>query len=106
MNDNNNLNENSTPLSSRIDIIDQLHLVIFDNDNYTDYFREYNFVLTMVFLLKAEYVTALSDKAIPFINRTFDNLLERLGVTDTGFTTLDEVLADTDLERLANANSV
>jgi hypothetical protein len=56
-------------------------------------FIEYNDLGLPLAYAIAENVVAVSDKAKLFIEETFDVLLAGLEIDDTGFETLDEVLA-------------
>jgi hypothetical protein len=56
-------------------------------------FIEYNDLGLPLAYAIAENVVGVSDKAKLFIEETFDVLLAGLDIEDTGFETLDEVLA-------------
>jgi hypothetical protein len=56
-------------------------------------FIEYNDLGLPLAYAIAENVVSVSDKARLFIEETFDVLLAGLDIEDTGFETLDEVLA-------------
>lgn len=61
------------------------------DENFAD-FIEYNDIgLPMAHFLSAKYVE-VSETAEQFVNETFDLLLTSLGLTDTGFDDLDELL--------------
>lgn len=63
------------------------------DDDHLDDFMEYNDLgLPMAYLLMNEIVLPTSESEI-YINETFDLLCAALSVKDTGFESLDELLA-------------
>jgi hypothetical protein len=66
-------------------------------DDHLDDFMEYNDLgLPMAYLLMNEIVLPSQQSAV-YIDETFDLLLNALSVEDTGFESLDELLAAADM---------
>jgi hypothetical protein len=66
-------------------------------DDHLDDFMEYNDLgLPLAYLLMNEIVLA-TEQSVIYIDETFDLLLGALSVEDTGFESLDELLASADM---------
>lgn len=81
----------TTPFSSQCLILGELWLNYRQDDEFTD-FVEYNDLGLPLAYAIAESVIEASPTATRFVGETWDLLLESLGLEDTGFTTLDEML--------------
>ena len=83
-----------TPLSKKIDILSQVFSMTFDNDNYREFFEFNALVLYMCFLLNTGMVTDITDDGERYVNITWQNLLNSLDLTDTGFDSVDEMIGE------------
>jgi hypothetical protein len=91
------MSDSSTPYSNKIEILADLWLNYRDEPEFED-FVEYNDLgLPLSFLLSNAIVKA-TPAAENFIDETFDLLLAGLNTADTGFETLDDLLALGDIE--------
>lgn len=87
------MSDNLTPYSNRIEILTEIWLNYRDDAEFQD-FVEYNDLgLPLAFLLLNSIVKA-TPTAEEFINETFDLLIAGLGLKDTGFETLDDILIE------------
>jgi hypothetical protein len=82
----------TTPFSNQASILAELWMNHRGDEEFRD-FIEYNDLGLPLAYAIAENVVAVSDKAKLFIEETFDVLLAGLEIDDTGFETLDEILA-------------
>jgi hypothetical protein len=82
----------TTPFSNQASILAELWMNHRGDEEFRD-FIEYNDLGLPLAYAIAENVVSVSDKAKLFIEETFDVLLAGLDIEDTGFETLDEVLA-------------
>lgn len=82
----------TTPFSNQASILAELWMNHRADEEFRD-FIEYNDLGLPLAYAIAENVVSASDKAKLFIEETFDVLLAGLDIEDTGFETLDEVLA-------------
>ena len=80
-----------TPFSSRCYILSELWMDYRHDENFED-FVDYNDIgLPLAYMIEQELVTA-SEQGNKYVNETFDLLLEALGVDDTGWEGLDQLL--------------
>jgi hypothetical protein len=82
----------TTPFSNQAGILAELWMNHRGDEEFRD-FVEYNDLGLPLAYAIAENVVSVSDKARLFIEETFDVLLAGLEIEDTGFETLDELLA-------------
>ena len=82
----------TTPFSNQASILAELWMNHRGDEEFRD-FIEYNDLGLPLAYAIAENVVSVSEKAKLFIEETFDVLLAGLDIEDTGFETLDEVLA-------------
>lgn len=86
----------TTDFSNKITILAELWMN-YREDDHLDDFMEYNDLgLPMAYLLMNEIVLPSEQSAL-YIDETFDLLLNALSVEDTGFESLDELLAAADM---------
>jgi len=86
----------TTDFSNKISILAELWMN-YREDDHLDDFMEYNDLgLPMAYLLMNEIVLP-SEQSVLYIDETFDLLLNALSVEDTGFESLDELLASADM---------
>ena len=86
----------TTDFSNKISILAELWMN-YREDDHLDDFMEYNDLgLPLAYLLMNEIVLA-TDQSVIYIDETFDLLLNALSVEDTGFESLDELLASADM---------
>lgn len=83
--------DNSTNFSNKCIILGDLWLNYRSDEEFED-FVEYNDLGLPLAYLLAENIVSHTDKAENFINETWDLLLGALGIDDTGFESLDEML--------------
>jgi hypothetical protein len=81
----------TTTFSNKCEILADLWLNYRDDEEFKD-FVEYNDLgLPLAFFISNEMVEP-KERATTFINETFDLLLAGIGIEDTGFENLDELL--------------
>ena len=86
------MSDTNTDFSNRCNILSELWINYKTNESFTD-FVEYNDLgLPLAFAI-TENIVMPTDTAKSYINETFDLLLEAVGAKDTGYTSLDELLA-------------
>lgn len=84
--------DNSTPFSSRVTILADLWMNYRDDEEFLD-FVEYNDLgLPFAYGVSSNLISKLGVTGESLIDETWDLLLSGLGVEDTGFETLDDVL--------------
>ena len=81
-----------TPFSSKCIILGELWLNYRDDEEFID-FVEYNDLGLPLAYLLAEGIVQSNNKAEVFVSETWDLLIEALGIEDTGFQNLDEMLS-------------
>jgi hypothetical protein len=82
---------NSTDFSDKCAILGDLWLNYRDDENFSD-FVEYNDLgLPLAYLIVSGIVTP-TDRAVTFVDETWDLLIQGLEIEDTGFASLDELL--------------
>jgi hypothetical protein len=85
----------NTDFSNRCSILGDLWLNYKSEPEFED-FIEYNDIgLPLAFSISQEIIPA-SEMAIKYVNETWDLFLESLGVKDTGYSSLDELLSGFD----------
>jgi hypothetical protein len=82
----------TTPFSNQASILAELWMNHRGDEEFRD-FVEYNDLGLPLAYAIAENVISVSDKAKLFVEETFDVFLAGLDIEDTGFETLDELLA-------------
>jgi hypothetical protein len=85
----------TTPFSNQASILAELWMNHRGDEEFRD-FVEYNDLGLPLAYAIAENVVSTSEKAKLFIEETFDVLLAGLEIEDTGFETLDELLAQSE----------
>lgn len=89
------MSNTNTDFSNRCNILGDLWLNYKGEPEFDD-FIEYNDVgLPLAFCISQEIIPA-SDMATKYVNETWDLFLESLGVKDTGYSSLDELLSGFD----------
>lgn len=83
--------DNSTPFSNVCDILSDLWLNYRTDDDFKD-FIEYNDIGLPLAYAVANGIAEANDLGSNLIIETWDLLLEALGVDDTGFDNLDDLL--------------
>jgi hypothetical protein len=81
----------TTPYSSKASILAELWMNYRGDEEFQD-FVEYNDLGLPLAYAITENVVSSKPMAEQFINETFDLFLTGLGIEDTGFETLDEIL--------------
>lgn len=81
----------TTPYSSRCEILGELWLSYRDDESFTDFIEYNDLGLPLAYAISNQIVesTKMSEG---LINESFELLLTALGVEDTGFESLDQLL--------------
>ena len=85
------MTDNLTPFSSQCLILSDLWMNYRDDPDFAD-FVEYNDIGLPLAYAVANELADVSELGIELIQETFDLLLSGLGVDDTGFESLDDLL--------------
>ena len=81
----------TTDFSSKVDILGRFKVLYQDTDSVKDFF-EFNDIGMPLAYLASEGLCDISEDGKKYIAETWDLFLASLGVEDTGFEELDEVL--------------
>lgn len=82
----------NTPFSNKCEILSDLWLNYRSDEEFKD-FIEYNDIGLPLAYVVANDVVKTTTKSTKFIEETFDLFLAGLEIEDTGFETLDDILA-------------
>lgn len=82
---------NETPTNTKAEILADVWMNFRDDLEFAD-FIEYNDLGLPIAYAIANGIVELSPKANDFIDESFDLLLAGLGLEDTGFENLDEIM--------------
>lgn len=82
----------TTPFSSKCEMLGEFWLNYRVSPEFGDFFEYNDLGLPLAYAVSEDIVTP-SDFATHLINETFDLLLEVLGVEDTGFENIEDILA-------------
>lgn len=85
------MTDNLTPFSDQCVILADLWLNYRDDENFLD-FIEYNDIGLPLAYAVANKVAEVNELGQQLIEETFDLLLSGLGIEDTGFESLDDLL--------------
>ena len=80
----------NTPFDTRVSILADFWLSYRNDEAFEDFVQYNDLGLPLAYLLDNGIVDK-NDKAVGFINETFDLLIAGLGVEDTGFTSLNNL---------------
>lgn len=86
-----------TDFGSKVSILGELWANYQGDKNMSDFFEFNDIGLPLAYLVAEKLATA-TDEGSRFIEETFDLFMEALGIEDTGFEFLDEVLAQASYE--------
>ena len=81
----------TTDFSNKVDILGRFKILYQDTDSVKDFF-EFNDIGIPLAYLASEGLCDISEDGKKYIAETWDLFLASLGVEDTGFEELDEVL--------------
>ncbi|NDB58433.1 hypothetical protein EB001_08305 [bacterium] len=81
----------TTDFSNKVDILGRFKILYQDTDSVRDFF-EFNDIGIPLAYLASEGLCDISEDGKKYIAETWDLFLASLGVEDTGFEELDEVL--------------
>lgn len=81
----------ATEFITKAEILSDLWMNYRDDEAFTDFIEYNDLGLPLAYALTSSMIT-LKPVAEELINETFDLLIEALGVEDTGFESLDELL--------------
>lgn len=84
--------QSTTEFTSKCSILADIWLNYRDDEIFEDFINYNDLGLPLAYLADSGVVETKTEQAQAFINETFDLLLAGVGVEDTGFTTLDEIL--------------
>jgi hypothetical protein len=82
----------ATSITDKANILSDLWLNYRQDDEFQDFIQYNDIGLPLAYIVSANIVE-LSPMAEQFISETFDLLLAGLGVEDTGYESLDDLLA-------------
>ena len=85
-----------TDFSNKITILSELWMNYRDDNELVDFIEYNDLGLPMAYLLMNEIVLPTEQSSL-YIDETFDLLLASLNVKDTGFSSLDELLAASEI---------
>lgn len=85
----------STHFSNKCDILAELWVTYKNDEEFQDFFQYNDLGLPLAYALSTDIVKP-TDKSEMFVNETFDLLLSGLEIEDSGFETLDDLLAQSD----------
>ena len=88
---------NETTIENKAGILSELWMNYRDDVEFADFIDYNDLGLPLAYAI-ANGIVDLSPKASDFIQETFDLLLASLGIEDTGFETIDDVM-DLDLDQ-------
>lgn len=81
----------STPFSNKCDILGDLWIDYKGDDKFADFIQYNDLGLPLAYAISGGIVES-TPIAEGFVNETFDIFLEGLGIDDTGFETLDDIM--------------
>lgn len=85
----------TTTFSNKCFILGDLWLNYRDDEQFLDFVTYNDLGLPLAYILDSKIVET-TDIAEQFVNETWDLLLSAIGVPDTGFENLDEILDEAD----------
>lgn len=85
------MSTNKTPLNAKCEILADLWLNYRDEVDFEEFIKYNDLGLPLAYAISSGIVL-ITDKAVSFIEETFDLLLAGLEIEDLGFETLDDVL--------------
>jgi hypothetical protein len=87
---------NETPTNLKAEILADIWMNFRDDTEFVD-FIEYNDLGLPIAYAIANGIVEITDKAQGFIDESFDLFLAGLGIEDTGFENLDDVMEAADI---------
>jgi hypothetical protein len=81
----------NTSVENKVSILSDLWMTYRDDEEFEDLFDYADLAFPLAYAIDSGLVK-INDKIVPFIDETFELLLNSLDVEDTGFETLDEML--------------
>jgi len=82
----------ATEFESKCDILSELWLNYREEHDFYDFVKYNDIGLPLAFMISEEIVTNPTDAAQSFVIEAFDLFLQALGIEDSGFTNLNEIL--------------
>ena len=86
-----------TEFNNKVSILATLYALYNDDEDMEDFFEYNDLGLPMAYLINEDLVS-LKDKGILYIEETWKLFLDSLEIEDTGFETLDQMLALSKME--------
>ena len=87
----------NTPFSTKCEILADLWMAYRNDEQFTDFIEYNDLGLPIAYAIHAGIVEP-NEPANDFINETFELLLAALGLEDTGYENLDDILGSADKE--------
>ena len=84
-----------TTFDNKCAILAELWIDYRNDEQFADFINYNDLGLPLAYLLDAEIVTK-TDLAIPFVEETFQVLLDALGIDDTGFEDFTDLMSEAD----------
>lgn len=84
--------QSTTTFQDKTNILAEIWLNYRDEEDFQDFIEYNDLGLPLSYLISSGVVEAKSEQAKAFIDETFSLLLSGVGIEDTGFETLDEIL--------------
>jgi hypothetical protein len=82
----------STTIENKVTILSELWLNYRADEDFADYIEYNDLGLPLAYLVDNGVVKMENEMSVNLINETWDLLLAGLGIEDTGFETLDNML--------------
>lgn len=86
------MEDNTTPFSNQVLILAELWMNYRDDEEFKDFIEYNDLGLPLAYGVANNLIESLSDTGITMVGETWDLLLGGLGVEDTGFEYLDDLL--------------
>jgi hypothetical protein len=84
--------EQATPFGSRVAILSDLWIGYRFDDEFEDFVSYNDIGLPLAYAMDNKIIDDKQTQAIAFINETWDLFITSLGIEDTGFESLEEML--------------
>lgn len=86
------MEDNTTPFSNQVLILAELWMNYRDDEEFKDFIEYNDLGLPLAYGVANNLIESLSDTGITMVGETWDLLLGGLGVEDTGFEYLEDLL--------------
>lgn len=97
----------STPLSSKIKLLSEIGLdAINDNNDNNEFFKWHALMFYMAIALDTKLVPSLTAEGERFIDMTWQAILDKLQITDTGFDSTSDLFGEEGTGVIFNDNAI